>query len=98
MPAGHDRPSGHTIGCIAGTRPAVGATDIRDRHNCSARHRLRTAANMRSREVEGSYVRALNGTMDRAVGEGLHAYARWLWALADQEMTRAGPALSPVVS
>jgi hypothetical protein len=53
---------------------------------------------MRSREVEGSYVRALNGTMDRAVGEGLHAYARWLWALADQEMTRAGPALSPVVS
>lgn len=36
-----------------------------------------------------SYVRALNATMDRAVGDELHAYARWLWALADQEMTRA---------
>lgn len=37
----------------------------------------------------GSYVRALNGPMDRAVGDGPHAYARWLWALADQEMARA---------
>jgi aminoglycoside phosphotransferase (APT) family kinase protein len=39
--------------------------------------------------LEGSYVRALNGTMDRAVGYGPHAYARWLWALADRDMARA---------
>ncbi|MBW8482630.1 phosphotransferase family protein [Actinomadura parmotrematis] len=36
--------------------------------------------------LEGTYVRALNGRMDRATGEGLHAYARWLWAKAAQEI------------
>jgi len=40
--------------------------------------------------LEGGYVRALNGKMDRTVGDSLHAYAQWLWAKADQEMARAG--------
>ncbi|SEG85078.1 Predicted kinase, aminoglycoside phosphotransferase (APT) family [Thermomonospora echinospora] len=39
--------------------------------------------------LEGSYVRALNGKMDRRMGEGLHTYAQWLWAKAEQEITRA---------
>lgn len=34
--------------------------------------------------LEGSYVRALNGKMNRAMGEGLHTYAAWLWAKALQ--------------
>ena len=38
---------------------------------------------------EGSYVRALNGKMDRRMGDGLHSYATWLWAKADQELTTA---------
>lgn len=36
--------------------------------------------------LEGSYVRALNGRMNRKLGEGLHAYAGWLWAKAEQEI------------
>ncbi|MEO3786578.1 phosphotransferase family protein [Actinocorallia sp. B10E7] len=36
--------------------------------------------------LEGNYVRALDGKMDRRMGEGLHAYAGWLWAKADQEI------------
>jgi aminoglycoside phosphotransferase (APT) family kinase protein len=36
--------------------------------------------------LEGGYVRALNGKMNRAIGDGLHTYAQWLWAKADQEM------------
>ncbi|MFF7734523.1 phosphotransferase [Streptomyces sp. NPDC007984] len=39
--------------------------------------------------LEGSYVRALAGKMNRKLGEGLHVYARWLWAKASQEMERA---------
>jgi aminoglycoside phosphotransferase (APT) family kinase protein len=39
--------------------------------------------------LEGSYVRALNGKMDRRMGDGLHSYATWLWAKADQEITSA---------
>ena len=38
--------------------------------------------------LEGSYFRALNGKMDRKMGEGLHAYARWQWAKAYQEISR----------
>jgi hypothetical protein len=39
--------------------------------------------------LEGGYVRALAGKMDRSLGEGLHAYAQWLWAKAEQEISRA---------
>lgn len=39
--------------------------------------------------LEGTYVRALNGRMSRKIGEGLHDYAGWLWAKAEQEVTRA---------
>jgi aminoglycoside phosphotransferase (APT) family kinase protein len=35
--------------------------------------------------LEGSFVRALNGKMDAATGQTLHAYARWLWEKAAQE-------------
>jgi len=38
--------------------------------------------------LEGSYFRALNGKMDRKMGEGLHTYARWQWAKAYQEISR----------
>ncbi|MER6957106.1 MULTISPECIES: phosphotransferase family protein [unclassified Streptomyces] len=38
--------------------------------------------------LEGSYARALAGRMNRRMGEGLHAYAGWLWAKARQEMDR----------
>ncbi|MFI5798143.1 phosphotransferase family protein [Streptomyces sp. NPDC051677] len=38
--------------------------------------------------LEGSYARALTGKMNRGLGEGLHAYAGWLWAKARQEMDR----------
>lgn len=38
--------------------------------------------------LEGSYFRALNGKMDRKMGEGLHAYAGWQWAKAYQEISR----------
>jgi aminoglycoside phosphotransferase (APT) family kinase protein len=36
--------------------------------------------------LEGSYARALAGTMDRATGEAMHAYSAWLWAKAEQEI------------
>ena len=36
--------------------------------------------------LEGTYVRALSGKLDRKVGEGIHAYAAWLWAKAEQEI------------
>ncbi|GAA2733293.1 phosphotransferase family protein [Actinocorallia aurantiaca] len=39
--------------------------------------------------LEGSYFRALNGGMDRRMGEGLHAYAGWIWSLAVQLVRRA---------
>ncbi|MBA9005372.1 phosphotransferase family protein [Thermomonospora cellulosilytica] len=39
--------------------------------------------------LEGGYFRALNGRMDRRIGEGLHGYAGWLWAKAEQEIERA---------
>ncbi|WP_194903775.1 phosphotransferase family protein [Catenulispora rubra] len=39
--------------------------------------------------LEGGYVRSLNGKMDRTMGEGLHSYAQWLWAKAEQEIGRA---------
>ncbi|MFI1213535.1 phosphotransferase family protein [Streptomyces sp. NPDC020802] len=39
--------------------------------------------------LEGSYARSLAGTMNRRMGEGLHAYAGWLWAKARQEMDGA---------
>ncbi|MGD0554898.1 MAG: phosphotransferase family protein [Streptosporangiaceae bacterium] len=39
--------------------------------------------------LEGGYVRALGGKMDRAMGEGLHAYAAWLWAKASQQIGSA---------
>ena len=38
--------------------------------------------------LEGSYFRALNGKMNRDMGDGLHAYARWQWAKAYQEISR----------
>jgi len=38
--------------------------------------------------LEGSYLRALNGKMDRKMGEGLHKYAQWQWAKAYQEISR----------
>ncbi|GGV17962.1 putative aminoglycoside phosphotransferase [Actinomadura cremea] len=38
--------------------------------------------------LEGSLVHALNGRMNRAMGEGLHAYAGRLWTKAEQEMAR----------
>jgi len=38
--------------------------------------------------LEGSYFRALNGKMDRKMGDGLHSYARWQWAKAYQEISR----------
>ena len=37
--------------------------------------------------LEGGYVRGLNGKMDRTMGDGLHAYAGWLWAKAHQEIS-----------
>jgi aminoglycoside phosphotransferase (APT) family kinase protein len=39
--------------------------------------------------LEGGYVRGLNGKMDRTMAEGLHAYAGWLWAKAEQEISLA---------
>ncbi|MGP2442713.1 phosphotransferase family protein [Streptomyces sp. JW3] len=36
--------------------------------------------------LEGTYARALAGKTDLAMGEGLHAYAGWLWAKARQEI------------
>ncbi|GAA4983621.1 phosphotransferase family protein [Yinghuangia aomiensis] len=39
--------------------------------------------------LEGSYVRALEGRMDRALGEGLHTYAESLWPKAEAEIARA---------
>ncbi|GAA2401886.1 phosphotransferase family protein [Actinomadura vinacea] len=38
--------------------------------------------------LEGSYFRALNGRMHRPTGEGLHGYAKWLWAKAEQEISQ----------
>jgi len=38
--------------------------------------------------LEGNWARALDGKMDRALGEGLHTYAAWLWAKAEQEIGR----------
>jgi aminoglycoside phosphotransferase (APT) family kinase protein len=38
--------------------------------------------------LEGSYFRALNGKMDRRMGQGLHDYAQWQWAKAHQEISR----------
>lgn len=38
--------------------------------------------------LEGSFARALDGRMNRAMGEGLHAYAGRLWAKAEREMAR----------
>ncbi|GAB2825605.1 phosphotransferase family protein [Actinocorallia aurea] len=37
--------------------------------------------------LEGTYARSLNGQLDRAMGEGLHKYASWLWAKAAQEIS-----------
>jgi aminoglycoside phosphotransferase (APT) family kinase protein len=34
--------------------------------------------------LEGTYVRALNGKLDSATGKGMHGYAAWLWAKAEQ--------------
>ncbi|MET7736700.1 phosphotransferase family protein [Streptomyces sp. NPDC005402] len=39
--------------------------------------------------LEGSYAQALAGKMNRKLGDGLHAYAGWLWAKARQEIERA---------
>ena len=39
--------------------------------------------------LEGSYFRALTGTMDPRIGMGLHTYATWLWSLAEREIARA---------
>lgn len=36
--------------------------------------------------LEGSFARALAGKQNRALGEGLHTYAGWLWAKARQEI------------
>ncbi|MEU6541208.1 phosphotransferase family protein [Streptomyces sp. NPDC047000] len=36
--------------------------------------------------LEGTYARALGGRGNRETGEGLHAYAGWLWAKARQEI------------
>jgi len=38
--------------------------------------------------LEGNFVRALNGKMDRTTGEVMHTYSTWLWAKADLEMNR----------
>ncbi|ROO84766.1 aminoglycoside phosphotransferase (APT) family kinase protein [Actinocorallia herbida] len=37
--------------------------------------------------LEGTYVRALTGQLDRAMGEGIHDYASWLWQKAAQEIS-----------
>ncbi|GAA3204572.1 phosphotransferase family protein [Actinocorallia longicatena] len=39
--------------------------------------------------LEGGFARALGGRMDRTTGESLHAYAGWLWAKAEQEISPA---------
>lgn len=36
--------------------------------------------------LEGTYARSLAGKLDRRLGEGLHAYAGWLWTKARQDM------------
>lgn len=36
--------------------------------------------------LEGNYFRALEGKMDRALGEGLHKYAASLWPMAEREI------------
>jgi aminoglycoside phosphotransferase (APT) family kinase protein len=38
--------------------------------------------------LEGNFVRALAGRMDRTTGETMHTYSAWLWAKADLEMSR----------
>jgi aminoglycoside phosphotransferase (APT) family kinase protein len=39
--------------------------------------------------LEGSYFRALNGKMDRTMGDGLHKYAASLWPKAEREISHA---------
>ena len=39
--------------------------------------------------LEGSYFRALDGRMNRRMGDGLHAYAGWIWSLAVQRVEQS---------